>query len=71
MYVKKNISILLAVVILLLSLPMSVGAVSDSDLTAPSAILVDSENFKNYYKFDSKYFYMPGANYMLNLYFRF
>ena len=45
MYVKKNISILLAVVILLLSLPMNVGAVSDSDITAPSAILVDGENF--------------------------
>ena len=43
MYVKKNISILLAVVILLLSLPMNVGAVSDSDITAPSAILVDGE----------------------------
>ena len=45
MYVKKNISILLAVMILLLSLPMNVGAVSDSDITAPSAILVDGENF--------------------------
>ena len=33
--------------------------------------LVDSENFMNYYKFDSKYFYMQGVNYMLNLYFRF
>ena len=33
--------------------------------------LVDSENFLNYYKFDSKYFYMQGVNYMLNLYFRF
>ena len=53
MYVKKNISILLAVVILLLSLPMSVGAVSDSDLTAPSAILVDSENFNILYEKNS------------------
>lgn len=53
MYVKKNISIMLAVVILLLSLPMSVGAVSDSDLTAPSAILVDSENFNILYEKNS------------------
>ena len=53
MYVKKNISILLAVVILLLSLPMSVGAVSDSDLTAPSAILVDSESFNILYEKNS------------------
>lgn len=53
MYIKKNISILLAVVILLLSLPMSVGAVTDSDLTAPSAILVDSENFNILYEKNS------------------
>lgn len=53
MYVKKNISILLAVVILLLSLPMNVGAVTDSDLTAPSAILVDSENFNILYEKNS------------------
>ena len=33
--------------------------------------LVDSANYENYYKFDSKYFYMQGVNYMLNLYFRF
>lgn len=33
--------------------------------------LADSEDFTNYYKFDSKYFYMQGVNYMLNLYFRF
>ena len=33
--------------------------------------LVDSENMERYYKFDSKYFYMQGFNYMLNLYFRF
>jgi hypothetical protein len=26
---------------------------------------------ERYYKFDSKYFYMPGFNYMLNLYFKF
>lgn len=26
---------------------------------------------ERYYTFDSKYFYMPGANYMLNVYFRF
>jgi hypothetical protein len=26
---------------------------------------------ERYYRFDSKYFYMQGFNYMLNLYFRF
>ena len=53
MYVKKNISILLAVVILLLSLPMNVGAVSDEEITAPSAILVDGENFNILYEKNS------------------
>ena len=33
--------------------------------------LTDSKSCERYYKFDSKYFYMPGINYMLNLYFRF
>ena len=33
--------------------------------------LISSTGRDRYYKFDSKYFYMPGANYMLNLYFRF
>ena len=33
--------------------------------------LIDSENNERYYKFDSKYFYMYGINYMLNIYFRF
>ncbi len=33
--------------------------------------LADSKSGERYYKFDSKYFYMPGINYMLNLYFRF
>ncbi len=33
--------------------------------------LIDSESKQRYYRFDSKYFYMPGINYMLNLYFRF
>ena len=33
--------------------------------------LADSETMERYYKFDSKYFYMQGFNYMLNLYFRF
>ncbi|MGN1131270.1 MAG: D-alanyl-D-alanine carboxypeptidase family protein [Ruminococcus sp.] len=53
MYVKKNISIMLAVVILLLSLPMSAGAVSDDEITAPSAILVDGENFNILYEKNS------------------
>ena len=33
--------------------------------------LIDSESMQRYYRFDSKYFYMQGFNYMLNLYFRF
>ena len=34
--------------------------------------LVDStESSERYYRFDPKYFYMSGANYMLNIYFRF
>lgn len=33
--------------------------------------LADSASGERYYKFDSKYFYMQGFNYMLNLYFRF
>ena len=33
--------------------------------------LIDSESAERYYRFDSKYFYMQGFNYMLNLYFRF
>ena len=34
--------------------------------------MVDNTEGKNrFYRFDSKYFYMPGFNYMLNVYFRF
>ena len=33
--------------------------------------LIDSKGGQRYYRFDSKYFYMQGFNYMLNLYFRF
>ena len=33
--------------------------------------LIDSESAERFYRFDSKYFYMQGINYMLNLYFRF
>ena len=33
--------------------------------------VVKAEDNTRYYRFDSKYFYMPGTNYMLNLYFRF
>ena len=33
--------------------------------------LIDSKSMERYYRFDSKYFYMQGVNYMLNLYFRF
>ena len=33
--------------------------------------LIDSKSAERYYRFDSKYFYMQGFNYMLNLYFRF
>ena len=33
--------------------------------------LITSAGHDRYYRFDSKYFYMCGANYMLNIYFRF
>ena len=33
--------------------------------------LIDSKGHNRYYRFDPKYFYMQGVNYMLNLYFRF
>ncbi len=33
--------------------------------------LIDSKSGERFYRFDSKYFYMSGVNYMLNLYFRF
>jgi len=34
--------------------------------------LIDStENYERYYRFDSKYFYYAGLNYMINVYFRF
>ena len=33
--------------------------------------LIDSKSMERYYRFDSKYFYMQGFNYMLNLYFKF
>jgi len=33
--------------------------------------LIKSQNKDRYYRFDPKYFYMPGANYMVNIYFRF
>ncbi|MBR4660317.1 MAG: carboxypeptidase regulatory-like domain-containing protein [Bacteroidales bacterium] len=33
--------------------------------------LITSDNYDRYYKFDPKYFYMSGFNYMLNIYFRF
>jgi len=33
--------------------------------------LIDSSGKERYYRFDPKYFYMCGANYMLNIYFRF
>lgn len=33
--------------------------------------LLKSGSYTRYYRFDSKYFYMQGSNYMLNIYFRF
>ncbi len=33
--------------------------------------LISSQGKDRYYRFDPKYFYMQGANYMLNIYFRF
>ena len=32
---------------------------------------LNAKNLLNFYRFDSKYFYMSGFNYMLNIYFRF
>jgi len=34
-------------------------------------LIDDTKLSERYYRFDSKYFYMYGANYMLNIYFRF
>ena len=34
-------------------------------------IVDNTQNQYQYYRFDSKYFYMTGFNYMLNIYFRF
>ncbi len=53
MRVKRNISVLLAVLMLLFSLPVKVSAVSDQDITAPSAILVDGNSFKILYEKNS------------------
>ena len=33
--------------------------------------LISSYGKDRYYRFDPKYFYMSGASYMLNIYFRF
>ena len=53
MRIKRNVTILLSVIMLLLSLPVKVGAVTDNDITAPSAILVDSDSFKILYEKNS------------------
>ena len=34
-------------------------------------IIQSTKHNERYYRFDPKYFYMPGANYMMNIYFRF
>ena len=34
-------------------------------------IVDNTVNNERYYRFDPKYFYMPGFNYMINVYFRF
>ena len=36
-----------------------------------SRLVENTVSKERYYKFDNKYFYMPGLNYMVNLYFRF
>lgn len=53
MYVKRNISILLSVLMVLFSLPMSVSAVTAEEISAPSAILVDGNNFNILYEKNS------------------
>ena len=50
MYVKRNISVILTVLILLFSLPFQVGAVSKQEVSAPSAILMEADNHKILYK---------------------
>jgi D-alanyl-D-alanine carboxypeptidase (penicillin-binding protein 5/6) len=53
MYIKRNISVLLAVIILLLATPIKVSALTKNDISAPSAILVNSDNFKILYEKNS------------------
>lgn len=53
MYVKRNISILLTVLILLFSLPISAKALTSDDISAPSAILVEGDNFNILYEKNS------------------
>lgn len=53
MQVKRKISVMLAVMILLLSLPMNAGAVTKNDITAPSAILMEADSNKILYEKNS------------------
>lgn len=53
MYVKRSFSILLSVLMILFSLPIGAKALTAEDISAPSAILVESDNFNILYEKNS------------------
>lgn len=53
MYVKRSFSILLGVLMILFSLPIGAKALTDEDVSAPSAILVEADNFNILYEKNS------------------
>ena len=53
MYVKRSFSILLSVLMILFSLPIGAKALTAEDISAPSAILVEGDNFNILYEKNS------------------
>lgn len=53
MYVKRSFSILLSVLMILFSLPIDAKALTAEDISAPSAILVEGDNFNILYEKNS------------------
>ena len=53
MYVKRSFSILLSVLMILFSLPIGAKALTAEDISAPSAILVECDNFNILYEKNS------------------
>lgn len=53
MYVKRSFSILLGVLMILFSLPIGAKALTAEDVSAPSAILVEADNFNILYEKNS------------------